>query len=108
MIFDYVVTLKNERGKYVNIISLLLCGMSAIFFLLQQIKTGKQSFIFIISFCLILGGLLWNRFLFNKKRKPVFYSRVLLVAGVTWFAMPFLSWIGLPLIMLALLEKQAS
>ncbi|MEO5996151.1 MAG: hypothetical protein ABIN89_05480 [Chitinophagaceae bacterium] len=107
MVFDYVVTLKNERGKYINTISLLLCLMSAAFFLIQQIKTGKHSFIFLISFCLITGGLIWNRYIVTKKRKPVFYSRILLVAGVTWFAMPFLSWTGLPLILLALLEKQA-
>ena len=81
--------------------------MSAAFFLIQQIKYGKQPFLFLISFCLILVGLAWNYYIFNKKHKPVFYSKILLVAGVTWLAMPFLPLLGLPLILLALLEKQA-
>lgn len=107
MIYDYVVTLKNERGKYINTISFLLAGISALFFLVQQIKSREQTFIFTISFLLIVSGFIWNTYMSAKKQRPVYYSRVLLIAGITWFAMPFLQWIGIPLLLLALIEKQA-
>ena len=107
MIYDYVVTLKNERGKKVNVISCLIAIISAIFFLVHQIRGGVTSYIFIISFVLISAGLISNWYLSVKKNKRVFYSRILLVAGLTWFAMPFLEWVGLPVLLLALLEKQA-
>lgn len=107
MIYDYVVTLKNQSVNKINTISRLVACISAAFFLYQQIKTGRHTYIFLVSFLLIAGGLGWNWYVSTKKHKPVFYSRILLVAGLTWFAMPFLVWIGLPLIVMALLEKQA-
>ena len=107
MVYDYVVTLKNERAKYVNTVSVLIAVISAISFLNQQFRSGKSNFIFIVSFLLISGGLVWNWYRSVKKGKKGFYSRILLVAGVTWFAMPMLPWIGIPILLLALLEKQA-
>lgn len=106
MVYDYVVTLKNQSVNRINIISRLVAGISAAFFLYQQVKSGWHTYLFLASFLLIAGGLSWNWYS-AKKHKPVSYSRILLVAGVTWFAMPFLFWIGLPLIAMALLEKQA-
>lgn len=107
MVYEYVVTLKNERAKYVNTVSILLSLISAAFFLIQHFRPQKENLIFIVSFLLISGGLIWNRYVFVKRQKNVFYSRILLVAGLTWFAMPSLPWIGIPILLLALLEKQA-
>lgn len=107
MIYPYVVYLKNERGKYINVLSLLLSGISALFFLLQQIRQGWDAYIYITSFFLIVAGLTWNWYNTIKKNRPVYFSRILLVAGVTWLAMPSLQWISIPFILLSLLEKQA-
>lgn len=107
MVYDYLVTIKNDKGKHVNTISLLICFVSAVFFLNQQIKTGSRSLILLIPFCLIIIGLVWNGYIFVKKKQPVAYRRLLLVAGATWFIMPFLQWVGVPIILLSLLEKHA-
>lgn len=107
MIYDYVVTLKNERARYINAISVLLAFVSAIVFLNQLFRSDRVNLIFIASFLLIAGGLLLNWYASVKKGKKVFYSRILLIAGVTWFAMPSMAWIGIPILLLALLEKQA-
>ncbi len=107
MIYDYLVTLKNERRKYIDKISQGLLGLSAIFFLTQLSSPLKYTYLLWVSFIVIIAGLVMNWFSAIKKRKPVNYSRLLFVAGITWFAMPFLPWAGIPLILLGLLEKQA-
>ena len=107
MIYPYIVYLKNERGKYINILSLLLSVISVIFFLRQLMNQGWQVNIYLISSLLIVAGLAWNGYHISKRDRPVNYSRILLVAGVTWLAMPFLQWISIALIILSLLEKQA-
>lgn len=107
MVYDYVVYLKNERGRFVNYISLLLSLISAAFFLVRLINSGTTSIILVVSPVVILGGLAWNWYIFRKKKRPVFYRRILLVAGATWFAMPFLQWLGIPILALSFLEKPA-
>ncbi|MEJ7740139.1 MAG: hypothetical protein WKF97_22185 [Chitinophagaceae bacterium] len=107
MIYDYIVTLKNERGKVIDTISVLSAAISAFFFAVEQVKVGFKPAIFGISCLLIVAGLTWNGYSKIKKHTPSGYARILLVAGITWFAMPYLLWIGIPLLLLALLEKQA-
>src|ERR1700709_977435 len=101
MVYDYVVTLRNERGKHINTTSVILSCISALSFLYQQIRFGRFVVIFLISFVLITGGLLYNWFKTFKKAGKVNYSRILVIAGVTWFAMPVLQWMGIPFIILA-------
>lgn len=105
MRYDYMVYIKNDRSKYINTISQLLCLISAAFFLEQQIKVGKQFYFYIVSFCIIIAGLAWNRYVSLKKEQIVYYRRMLVLAGATWFYMPFMRWLAIPLILLALIEK---
>lgn len=110
MIYEYVVTLRNERAKYINALSLLISVISAMFFLFQQFRQERQNwypYLYLISALLIIAGLTWNWYISLKKIRPVYYSKILLVAAVTWIAMPFLPWIGLLLVLLSLLEKPA-
>jgi len=110
MIYEYVVTLRNERAKYINTISMLITAISAMFFLFQQFSQDRQDsypYLYLISALLILTGLVWNWYIFSKKIRPVYFSKMLLVAAVTWLAMPFLPWIGVFLVLLSLLEKPA-
>lgn len=107
MIYDYIVVLKNQRGHSINTVSMLIATVSSIFFAIEQVRAGYTFTIFGVSFLLIVAGLIWNRYTFNKKQVAVRYSGVLLIAGITWFAMPHLVWMGIPLLLLALLEKQA-
>lgn len=110
MVYEYVVTLRNERARYINIISLLIIVVSVIFFLFQQFRQDRQEwypYLYLTSALLIIAGLIWNWYIFSKKIRPVYYSKILLVAAVTWLAMPFLPWIGIFLVLLSLLEKPA-
>ena len=56
---------------------------------------------------MIFLGLFWAYFQYRNHRKYISYSRVLLVTGLTWFAVPGVAWIGVPVLLLALLERPA-
>lgn len=107
MIYDYVVYLKNTGTKKIDLTSILLLIISIAFFLYRQNRAGWHDplNIYTISGLLIAGGLAWNWYVAVKRRKPVSFSRMLIVAGLTWLTMPFLQWTGLLLIIMALLEK---
>ncbi len=107
MLYDYMVYIKNERSKYINTISQLLCLISAAFFLEQQVKIGRSFSFYIASCCIIIAGLAWNRYVSQKKDQIVYYRRMLVLAGATWFYMPFMQWLAAPLVLLALLEKHS-
>ena len=107
MIYDYVVTLKNERRKSIDLISVLAILLSAVAFLSVMLRNTGSSFIFIVAATLLLAGLAW--IWYNNKQKPgqTRYSKLLIVAGITWFAMPYLPWVGFFVLLLSLLEKPA-
>jgi len=107
MVYDYMVYINNDRSKYINTISQLLCFISACFFLAQQVKIGKQFYFYLASFCIIIAGLVWNRYIFLKKNQVVYYRRMLVLAGATWLYMPFMQWLAAPLILLSLIEKHS-
>lgn len=106
MVYDYVVTLKNSNRRYIDNISILVSLASVAFLLSDQLQHG---FSFIKGFACIFVFLLiaWNIYFSYVKGATLFYSRALLVAGIGWFAMPFMFWVGLPIIALGLIEKLA-
>lgn len=107
MVYEYMVYIKNERGRYINQVSILLCLLSAAFFLAQQVKIGRQFSFCIVSFSLITLGLAYNWYTAYKNQQVVYYRRLLVIAGATWFFMPFMQWLGIPLVLLALIEKHS-
>lgn len=103
-------------------ISLLLIILSAAVFLMLQIKAGYGFILFGVSFVLILIGLCWVYFQHRNHRTYIPYSRILLVVSVTWLAsagrillgphttlltIPAEVWIGIAVLLLALLERPA-
>ena len=122
MVYQYVVTLRNDKGRIINVISLLLIILSAAVFLMLQIKAGSSFILFGVSFALILLGLCWVYFQHRNRRTYIPYSRILLVVSVTWLAsagrillgphttlltIPAEVWIGIAVLLLALLERPA-
>src|SRR4051794_34109740 len=106
MIYDYVVTLRNDRKRSVDIISILVLLISGFCFLNVLVHATRLALIFPAAVLLLLAAFVfsWYR---KKQNKRVRFSIPLVVAGVTWFAMPYLPWIGMPVLLLALLEKPA-
>ena len=107
MIYQYVVTLKRNNDKYIDNVSIILCFISAVAFVFEQIKNNKINYIFIIAPVILLAGICFN--LYNKisKKKIVRYRYLLFGAGICWLLMPYLQWLCVPFFLLSFLEYQA-
>jgi len=108
MVYDYVVTLKNERKKYVDFISILICILSFLFFIKAFINAGFKDFIYLVAAILIAIIAGYN--IYTSYRYPSitkYYSRALMIAGLAWLVVPVtaLKWLSVPIIILSLVEK---
>jgi hypothetical protein len=106
MVYQYVVTLKNQNNRYIDILGLLLSIFSVICFTWELIHSGNVSVAYLIGSVAVTGFIGWNLLQAAKKRK-VYYSRALLSAALVWMKMPYFQWLVFVFIILALLEYQA-
>jgi hypothetical protein len=107
MIYQYVVTLKRNNDKYIDNFSILLCFISIISFVSEQIKNKQINYLFIIASVILFAGICLN--LYNKlsQKKIVRYRYLLFAAGICWLMMPYLQWFCVPFFLLSFLEYQA-
>lgn len=106
MVYQYVVTLKNQTSRYIDVLGLILSIFSAFCFGLELVKTSSVSLACLIGVIAVPGFVIWNLVLQRKKQK-VYYSRALLIAALVWMKMPYFQWLAFVFIILALLEYQA-
>ena len=107
MIYQYVVVLKNQNTKYINILGFLLALLSTVFFVKELLQPGQTGFVYLVGVLFIIGVLIWNVYHSVYKGKKVYYSRALLIAALVWMKMPYYQWLTFVFIILALLEYQA-
>ena len=109
MVYQFVVTLRNENSKYIDILSLLLCSFSALFFLREQVLvTLSRTIIYLTGFIFILIVVAWNLYqLKTKKKEKVYYNRALFFAALVWANMPYMQWLVFVFAALGLIERQA-
>jgi hypothetical protein len=105
-VYQYVVTLKNQTNRYIDILGLLLSIVSVVCFTLELLRSKNVSLAYLIGAVAVLGFIIFNLTQQAKKRK-VYYSRALLLAGLVWMKMPYFQWLLFIFIILALLEYQA-
>ena len=108
MVYDYVVTLKNERKKYVDFISIFICILSFLFFIKAFINAGFTDFIYLVAAILI--AIITGYNIYSSYKYPAitrYYSRALMIAGIAWLVIPItiLKWLSVPIIILSLVEK---
>jgi hypothetical protein len=108
MIFNYIVTLRNDTGKYVDRLSLLLCSLSAIIFLRQQILTPQKTIVYLIGFLFVAVVVGRNIYLqIVKKHEKVYYNRALFFSAIVWTVMPDMQWLVFVFAFLGLFEFHA-
>jgi uncharacterized integral membrane protein len=107
MIYQYVVTLKNQQTRYLNLLGILLSTVSVLFFIREMINSASVGLAYLFGSIFITGVLAWNIYQSRLHHRKVFYSRALLIAALVWMKMPFFQWLSLVFIILALLEYQA-
>lgn len=106
MVYKYVVSLKNQHSKTIDLFGILLSAGSVVFFVWELILQQHISFAYLVGALFVTGVLVYNIWSSSKGNK-VYYSRALLIAALVWMKMPYLQWLSLLFIALALLEYQA-
>jgi hypothetical protein len=107
MIYTYVVTLKNQQTRYLDILGFLLSAASVVLFIEQMVVATSVGLAYLLGAIFIVGVLAWNVYQSSKHKRKVYYSRALLIAALVWMKMPYFQWLSFLFIILALLEYQA-
>jgi len=109
MHYQYVVILKRDSEKTTDVLSFLLCLLSAIFFLYSAISAaadaGGMVYLHGIIAMILLIGLIINLISKRAGRTRIRYRYLLLTAALGWFA-GVLPWVAALFIALAFLEYQ--
>lgn len=103
--FPYVVILKTTKDGSLNVLANLLSIASAAFFLKEFAFGIAVKYIQLVAVAVLLGILVWNFFKIRKGKKA-YYDRAYLITGLLWMGMPYMQWLFIPFILLALLEHQ--
>lgn len=106
MVYKYVVSLKNQHSRTIDIFGILLSLGSVAFFVWELILENNISFAYLLGAVAITGIIVFN-IISSLKGNKVHYSRALLLAALVWMKMPYLQWLFFLLIILAFLEYQA-
>jgi hypothetical protein len=106
-LYPYIITLKNETSRYVNVIGFLLSFGSAILFTREMVIRNAVILPYMLGVVFIAGALLWNAYVYFKTDRQIYYSKALLIAGLVWTRMPWFEWLVIVFALLAVLEYQA-
>jgi hypothetical protein len=108
MVFTYLVTLRNDNRKYIDVLSFLLCTASALLFLRQQLITPQKTIVYGIGFLFVAILVARNVYLKQvKKQEYVRYNRALFFTAIVWTVMPYFQWLVFVFAFLGLFEFHA-
>ena len=103
--FPYVIILKNPSGRTFSVLGILLNVGSLIFFAREYLFTPHLNFFLLAGMLVVVGILIYN-IIAEKKGKKAYYNRAYLVTALLWIKMPYMQWLLVPFIILAILEHQ--
>lgn len=106
-LYTYIIALRNETSRYVNIIGFLLSFGSSLLFLREMIVRNTIIIPYLVGIIFIAGLLIWNIIARYRYDKEIYYSKALLIAGLVWTKMPYAEWLVVVFALLAILEYQA-
>lgn len=106
-VYPYIITLKNESSRYVNIIGFLLSLASAVLFTREMVMHNKVILPLLAGVIFIVAFIGWNIYKYYYTESEIYYSKALLIAGLVWTKMPYMPWLIALFVLLAILEYQA-
>ncbi|MFM2145669.1 MAG: hypothetical protein RL732_505 [Bacteroidota bacterium] len=107
MTHQYVVTLKNQHTRTINLFGLFLSLLSLFLFTRELFNPDHYSMACLAGSIGIIIILCWNLYQFKVLGRKVMFNRALLLAALVWMKMPYLQGLSILYIILALLEHQA-
>lgn len=106
-IYPFIVELKNESSRYVNITGLILSIGSAALFLREMVLLNRIVIPYLAGIVFIAGLIIYNIHRYYTSDKEIYHSKALLIAGLVWTRMPYFEWLVVVFAGLAILEYQA-
>ena len=106
MRYQYVVILKKDGERATDLLSILLCFLSAVIFLYVQFSGPHDRYFLLGWAVIILLGLGWNMIVRRRRGQRVRYRLLLIMTAVGWLGMPFFPWLALVFLLLSFLEYQ--
>src|SRR5437764_15106974 len=103
--YPYVVVLKSSGGWQFNAFGFMLNLVSCIFFT-REFVFGEVKNIFLIGGILLVLALLAFNMIRLRHGHKVFFNRAYLIAALLWIKMPYMEWLFVAFILLAVLEQQ--
>jgi hypothetical protein len=108
MVYTYLVTLRNENRKFIDLFSLLICSASALIFLREQLITSQKTIVYLVGFIFIAVLIARNLYLLRTNRpEKIAYNRALFFAAIVWTVMPDFQWLVFVFGFLGLFEFHA-
>lgn len=104
--FPYVVILRNTTDKPFTILAILLNTASLVFFVRELFAADAGISLMRAVGIIVQAGLLVYNLVKLKKGLKTYFDRTYLVTALLWLAMPYMQWLIIPFIILALLEHQ--
>jgi hypothetical protein len=106
MRYEYVVILKRGRERAIHTMSIILCAVSVLSFVYEQLRSGELNiFLILATIVLSFGVFLQSRS--AKKNKKFSFRTWLWLAGIFWLGMPGWKFLSIPFFLLGFLEAQA-
>ena len=106
--YDYLVTLKKNIDRKVNVVSLILLIISICLFLYTATKLMNTAYHKQAIICFVIAAFSTLWIILKELRKVTYYRLAFLVSGAALFFPPMsLPWLGVLFILIGLFEKQA-
>lgn len=106
-LYNYVIVIRNENRRFINLTGLLLSLISGLLFTRQMAEEGKIILPLFIGVLFIAGVVIYNLYKIRFSDEDISYSKALLIAAIIWTKMPYGQWLIFVFVLLAFLEYQA-
>jgi hypothetical protein len=103
--YPYIVVLKSPSTWQFNAFGFLLNVVSCIFFIKEFVFTEDRNIFLIGGIALVIGLVTYNIIRMRNGHR-IFFNRPYLISALLWIKMPYMEWLFLAFIILAILERQ--
>lgn len=106
-LFQYVLIIKKEKPLNIDLISILLCVISFVFFLYYSfIQQNLYLFLLLAGLLvpIVLGYTIWSK---RKSNPKANFKHPLLVTAFVWLFVPGLRWFFIFFVLFVLFDHQA-
>ena len=106
-LFQYVLIIKKERSRNIDLISILLCLISFAFFIYYSFLQNHFSSVLFIGSLLIPVAVIRSIWFKKKPGNPVNFKHPLFITAILWLFVPGMRWLFILFVLFVLFDHQA-